>query len=639
MAKYSDIKGFTVQTLSSDPGATQFAAGSWASDAPAPQATQSAGSFGTSTAAVSSGGYDGTAYIQTTIEFNGSSWSSGGSMNRPAGQNFPGFGTEPSGGIAGGYKTSGNAVVNNFESYNGTAFTESTDLNSARQAAGATGASATAGIVVGGTTGVGSPPDTTGNNNVEIWNGSSWTEISEINTARYSLRALGSTCPAPTAVVAGGENSGTKTGATEKYDGSSWSESGDLNTARSQHGGAGSVATSGICFGGEGSAPSYTNYALTEHFDGSTWTEVSDLSGTRYAFGTMTGTGSAAIAAQGRNPGYTGLTEIWSAPSTFQKTTEGQLYFNSTTNTFKETISDIPAGVWSSGGNINTARKASAGAGELTTTLIFGGTLNPPTTLGETELYNGSSWTEVADLSTDRAYHGGSGTSTAALSTGGSTTGDSPITPSALNENWDGSSWTEVADINTARVFCPLFGGPGTTTAAILADGYTPSPPNNNNADAIESWNGSSWSEVAELNSPRRASGTFGVTTAAIVAGGYVSSPNGNVEEWDGSAFTEVADLNTARVLYGNGFGTSTLGVVAGGASGSSYYGITEVWNGSSWTEVNDMATGRSETGNSSSSSAVSGLVAGGRESSPGAGINSTEEWTANLANKTITAS
>ena len=54
--------------------------------------------------------------VFSTVEFNGTSWSAGGSMTRPAGQSFPGFGTEPSGGIAGGYKTSGNAVVNNFES-------------------------------------------------------------------------------------------------------------------------------------------------------------------------------------------------------------------------------------------------------------------------------------------------------------------------------------------------------------------------------------------------------------------------------------------------------------------------------------------------------------------------------------------
>ena len=79
------------------------------------------------------------------------------------------------------------------------------------------------------------------------------------------------------------------------------------------------------------------------------------------------------------------------------------------------------------------------------------------------------------------------------------------------------------------------------------------------------------------------------------------------------------------------------MGVVAGGAAGSTYYGNTEAWNGSSWSEVNDMATGRSESGNSDSSSAGSGLVAGGREASPGAGISTTEEWTVPEVNKTIT--
>ena len=317
----------------------------------------------------------------------------------------------------------------------------------------------------------------------------------------------------------------------------------------------------------------------------------------------------------------------------------GQVFYNSTANAFKVTKQSVPNGTWSSGGNINTARKALAGAGDQTTALVFGGTLNPPTTLGETELYNGSSWTEVADLNTDRAYHGGSGTSTAALATGGSPTGDSPLTPSAFNEEWDGSSWTEVGDINTARVFCTLFGGTGATTAAILVDGFVPTPPNNNNSDAIESWNGTAWSEVAELNTPRRASGAFGTTTAGIVAGGYVAGASGNVESWDGSAFTEVADLNTPRVVYGSSFGVSTLGVVAGGTNGPSFLGNTELWNGSSWTEANDMATGRSETGASTSSSAFSGLVAGGREASPGAGIDSTEEWNAGAINSTLTAS
>ena len=41
---------------------------------------------------------------------------------------------------------------------------------------------------------------------------------------------------------------------------------------------------------------------------------------------------------------------------------------------------------------------------------------------------------------------GGTGTTTSALGYGGNAP---PIT--AITENWDGSSWTEVADLSTAR--------------------------------------------------------------------------------------------------------------------------------------------------------------------------------------------
>jgi len=627
MAKYSDIKGFTVQTVSSDPAATQFAAGSWASDAPAPQATQSAGSFGTSTAAVSTGGYNGTAYIQTTIEYNGSSWSSGGSMNRPAGQSFPGFGTEPSGGIAGGYKTSGNAVVNNFESYNGTAFTESTDLNTARQQAGATGASATAGIVVGGTSGVGSPPDTTGNNNVEIWNGSSWTEISEINTARFALRALGSTCPAPTAVVAGGENSGTKTGVTEKYDGSSWSESGDLNTVRSQHGGAGSVATSGICFGGEGPAGGgYTVYANTEHFDGSTWTEVSDLSGVRMSFGTMTGTGSAAIAAQGRAPGFTGLTEIWSAPSTFQKTNEGQLYFNSTANAFKETITDLPGATWASGGNLNTARDASQGGGIQTAAAYVGGAVaNPPYQTDAHEQYNGSSWTETTEVNTARRYAVTTGLYNSLLFSGQGAPAGNQV------ESWNGSSWTEVNEINTSRGYG---GRAGTQTASLFASGYTTTTGVNNN----ESWDGTNWTEVAEVNTIKYACAGGGTQTSAIEAGGHNNSGYiDNAETWNGTSWTEVADLNQTRGYFaGDGTNDVDCLIFGGNTPPPANVGVTEHWNGTAWTELADLSVARGN-GMGGAGSGATNLCFGGT-ADPGRSA-STEEWNAPLANKTITAS
>ena len=81
---------------------------------------------------------------------------------------------------------------------------------------------------------------------------------------------------------------------------------------------------------------------------------------------------------------------------------------------YAQALADNPyAGVWSSGGNLNTARQLLAGAGTVTAGLAVGGQVPP--IKGETESYNGTSWTEVADLATARAGLGLSGTSTAAI--------------------------------------------------------------------------------------------------------------------------------------------------------------------------------------------------------------------------------
>ena len=635
MAKYSDIKGFTVQTVSSDPASGQFAAGTWAVDAYCPLQTQNGGSFGITTAAVTTGGYDGSAYVQTTVEFNGTSWSAGGSMTRPAGQSFPGFGTEPSGGIAGGYKTSGNAVVNNFESYNGSSFSEETDLNNARQAAGATGASSTAGIVVGGTTGVASPPDVTGNNNVEIWNGSAWTEIAEINTARYNLKALGATCPAPTAVVAGGENSGNKNTAVEQYNGSSWTEVEDLNTARSAGQGAGTTTSSGIYFGGEGPASGgYVVYAQTENWNGSSWTEVNDMVTARYMMSLGTGSSSSAIVTGGRNPGYNGLTEIWSAPSTFQTITQGQLFYNSTANAFKETITDFPGATWASAASMNQRRgRMGFGTNVSSTTthaaFVYGGNEGPGTP-GKTKLaeqYDGTSWTEVNDVNSFRASTGGGGTLTSAAYVGGEIV-TSPYNSNA-HEQWNGSNFTESTELNTARRSNTGFGA--TATALLNASGYTTAA-----VDLTEQWNGSSWTEVAEQNTAKYARAGTGTVTDGILYGG--NDPTTNTETWDGTSWTEVSELNTAGE-YRAPSGNSSAQVLASGGYASAAPGSfdnVEFWNGTSWTEIADISTARWQGGGTGS--ATSGMVCGG-QSGPPTQVTTTEETTVGLGNKTITSS
>ena len=75
-----------------------------------------------------------------------------------------------------------------------------------------------------------------------------------------------------------------------------------------------------------------------------------------------------------------------------------------------------------------------------------------------TESYNGTSWTEVNDLTTGRASVGAAGSQTAALCFGGYSGAED-----AETEEWDGTCWSEVADLNTAR---GDLGGSGSSTAA-----------------------------------------------------------------------------------------------------------------------------------------------------------------------------
>jgi len=88
------------------------------------------------------------------------------------------------------------------------------------------------------------------------------------------------------------------------------------------------------------------------------------------------GSSTNAILAFG-TPSFKTSAEVWSAPAVFSKQIEGQLYFNSTTNTFKETITDIPGGTFASGGNMSTPRRYCAGFGTQTASVAAGST--PPT--------------------------------------------------------------------------------------------------------------------------------------------------------------------------------------------------------------------------------------------------------------------
>jgi hypothetical protein len=110
------------------------------------------------------------------VEYVGS-WSSGGALNT-ARQDFGGLGSQTAAFAIGGFVSPGG--ITNVEQYDGSSWTETTDLNAAITASACAGTT-TAGITFGGAHPPGSVQGTT-----EVWNGSTWTEVNDLNTARGS---------------------------------------------------------------------------------------------------------------------------------------------------------------------------------------------------------------------------------------------------------------------------------------------------------------------------------------------------------------------------------------------------------------------------------------------------------------------
>ena len=231
--------------------------------------------------------------------------------------------------------------------------------------------------------------------NTEQYNGTSWTEVNDLNEGRSAVAGTGKLT---SALAAGGDSPpGTNVTSTEIWDGSNWTETGDINTARRNSAASGDSNTSSLYFGGY----TTTYVANTESWDGTSWTEVSDLNSARGYIG-GSGSQTSAIAISGE-PSPRNYVETWDGSS------------------------------WTEVSEINTARAqgGSSSFGSKSFALYFGG--EPPASTANTEFWNGSSWTEVNDLSTGRSNLDGSGSAASALAVSGG-----PPTPqTVLTEEFD----------------------------------------------------------------------------------------------------------------------------------------------------------------------------------------------------------
>ena len=224
------------------------------------------GFAGTQTAGLAWNGYSGTfgggAFNPTTAyEYNGSSWTSGGATPFQ-GRDSTGFGTQTAAIGAGGYTqtpaqppTGVGVTTNKTVAYDGSSWTNVNSLNTAREVLGGFGTQ-TAGVAFGGQ----QPP---ANNLTEDWDGTNWTASNTMNIGRRNVGGFGTQTEGYAVGGRAPNYPSPNSNFVEEYNGSSWVTSANLATGRSSIAVASSLAGPGQ----SGSSP----YApLIEEFTGET---------------------------------------------------------------------------------------------------------------------------------------------------------------------------------------------------------------------------------------------------------------------------------------------------------------------------------------------------------------------------------
>tara|TARA_R110002012_G_scaffold113374_1_gene259448 strand:+ start:56 stop:1045 length:990 start_codon:yes stop_codon:yes gene_type:complete len=225
------------------------------------------------------------------------------------------------------------------------------------------------------------------------------------------------------------------------------------------------------------------------------------------------------------------------------------------------------------------------------------------------------SWASGGNLNTGRTAGGMFGLQSASIYFGGN------IAPGpgtvAIVESYNGSAWSEVGDLNEVKDY---IAGAGTSSAG-LAFGGEPTTAN------VESWNGSAWSETTNMNTAKDFHCGAGTQSSALAFAGEDSGGlSAKTESWNGSAWSEVGDQNTARKTASSAGASNTDALLFMGddVGNGQARQITESWNGTSWSEVADTNTGgRLGSGCGTSTEAL----AMGRYSPSPSNWDLTEEW------------
>ena len=334
MATYYGTYGQKVQYLASDPSDPQIGqvwynstsailkvraattTGTWASGGNMNTARYGHAVSGTQTSALAFGGALNPGITAASESYNGTSWTNTPSLNT-ARYYIGGCGTQTSSLGFGGYAP---GKTDATELWNGTSWTSNpTGLNTSRFGLSGVGIQ-TAALAIGGDTYPPVPTRTSAA--VESFNGTSWTSTTSLNTARRLLGAAGTN----TASIAFGgfiDFPNSISTASESWNGTSWTNTASLPIARWGLGSAGTqTAALGFAGGADPSGGPPNNVTLS--WNGSVWSTLPATLATSRSYSSGTGSQTAALAAGGYTvPAnvVTAATEEWTGPGVAQTQT------------------------------------------------------------------------------------------------------------------------------------------------------------------------------------------------------------------------------------------------------------------------------------------------------------------------------
>ena len=265
-------------TTPPDSAATESYNGTSWSTSPATLATARrylAGAGSNGSAAVAFQGKSGSTNTTLTEEYHvtvntitAGAWSAGGTIPYSA-ISKNGSGILTAAFVVGG-ETPPGAMVNTSASYNGTSWTATNNINSARgnvQAAG----TLTAGLIMGGYQNVPDPNFLF--EETEEYNGTSWSEVNDMPTGGYSGSGTGTQTAAFVNNLYIG-SPGERTNITYEYDGTNWSNGGNTAETTNSRASVGTL-TAGLTVGGRPAPSTYIDE--TELYDGTSWTAGVDM--------------------------------------------------------------------------------------------------------------------------------------------------------------------------------------------------------------------------------------------------------------------------------------------------------------------------------------------------------------------------